>query len=161
MNGPIFLNTELIERIKSTLNYSRRISIYLALVYLVNKRINILDYTVIIYLISSWHHSFERKLCLCRNWYYLTQFSFFSMDFVGFTVFCSALGTQGSAVTIATGLTGVTVGPAGQASTEGLQSLLSNDDELEINEEHSGRENKNFSHGRTRKASRALLLLNL
>lgn len=89
------------------------------------------------------------------------NFLFFPVGFVGFTVFCSALGTQGSAVTIATGLTGVTRGPAGQASTEGLQSLLSDDDELEISEEHSGQENKNFSHGRTRKASRALLILNL
>lgn len=81
------------------------------------------------------------------------------MGFVGFTVFCSALGTQGSEATISTGLTGVTRGPAGQASTEGLQSLLNDDDDLEINEEHSGGENKNFSHGRTRTAGRALLNL--
>ncbi|XP_044051409.1 proheparin-binding EGF-like growth factor [Siniperca chuatsi] len=55
---------------------------------------------------------------------------------------CSALGAQGSEATFSSELAGVTGGPA---SGEGLQSLLSDDDELEIDEELSGGDNENFS----------------
>ncbi|KAG8011846.1 Proheparin-binding EGF-like growth factor, partial [Nibea albiflora] len=59
-------------------------------------------------------------------------------------VVCSALGTQGSEATFSGELAGVTGGPA---SGEGLQSLSDDDDELEIDEEVSGGDNQNFSHG--------------
>ncbi|XP_071339557.1 proheparin-binding EGF-like growth factor isoform X1 [Trachinotus anak] len=54
----------------------------------------------------------------------------------------SSLGAQGSDDTYSSGLAVVTGGPA---SGEGLQSLLSDDDELEIDEELSGGDNENFS----------------
>ncbi|TKS78375.1 EGF-like growth factor Heparin-binding [Collichthys lucidus] len=59
-------------------------------------------------------------------------------------VVCSALGTQGSEATFSGELVGVTGGPA---SGEGLQTLFGDDDELEIDEEVSGGDNQNFSHG--------------
>uniref|UniRef100_A0A3B4VL12 Amphiregulin n=1 Tax=Seriola dumerili TaxID=41447 RepID=A0A3B4VL12_SERDU len=65
----------------------------------------------------------------------------FSVCSVGFTVVCSSLGAQGSEATYSSGLAGVTGGPA---SGEGLQTLLSDDDELEIDEELSGGDNENF-----------------
>lgn len=58
---------------------------------------------------------------------------------VGFTV---VSGAQGSEATFPSELAGVT---GGLASGEGLQSLLSDDDELEADEEVSGANNENFS----------------
>ncbi|XP_030272589.1 proheparin-binding EGF-like growth factor [Sparus aurata] len=55
-------------------------------------------------------------------------------------VVCGALGTQGSGTALSSELAGVTGGPA---SGEGLQ--LSDDDELEVDEELSGGDNENFS----------------
>ncbi|XP_045891812.1 amphiregulin [Micropterus dolomieu] len=55
---------------------------------------------------------------------------------------CSALGAQGSEATFSSELAGVTGGPA---SGEGLQSLQSDDEELEIDEELSGGDNENVS----------------
>lgn len=79
------------------------------------------------------------------------------MGFVAFTIVCGALGT-GSEATLSSEPAEVTGGPAGPASAEGLQSSQSDDDELEIDEEHSGGENENLSlHGTTRKASKSLL----
>ncbi len=70
---------------------------------------------------------------------------------VGFTVVCSAVGTQGSEATFSVELAGVTGGPA---SGEGLQRSLSDDDELEIDEELSGGDNENFSlHGTKNKTN--------
>ncbi|XP_040898564.1 proheparin-binding EGF-like growth factor [Toxotes jaculatrix] len=57
-------------------------------------------------------------------------------------VVCSALGAQGSEAIYSSELAGVTGGPA---SGEGLQSLLSDDDDLEIGEELSGGDNENVS----------------
>lgn len=57
-------------------------------------------------------------------------------------VVCSTIGTQGSEATFSSELAGVTGGPA---SGEGLQSLLSDDDELEVDGELSGGDNENFS----------------
>ncbi|TKS78391.1 EGF-like growth factor Heparin-binding [Collichthys lucidus] len=64
----------------------------------------------------------------------------------GALYFCCkcALGTQGSEATFSGELVGVTGGPA---SGEGLQTLFGDDDELEIDEEVSGGDNQNFSHG--------------
>ncbi|GAA6226466.1 proheparin-binding EGF-like growth factor [Lates japonicus] len=60
-------------------------------------------------------------------------------------VVCSALGAQGSEATHSGELVVVTGGPA---SGEGLQGSLSDDDELETDEEVSGGDNENFSlHG--------------
>lgn len=74
---------------------------------------------------------------------------------VGFTVICCYLGAQGSEATgYSSELAGVTGGPA---SGEGLQSLLSDDDELEI-DELSGGDNENVSlHGTTSKTNSFLL----
>ncbi|XP_073321698.1 uncharacterized protein areg [Pagrus major] len=55
-------------------------------------------------------------------------------------VVCGALGTQGSGTVLSSELAGVTGGPA---SGEGLQ--LSDDDELEVDEELSGGDNENFN----------------
>ncbi|XP_035514614.1 proheparin-binding EGF-like growth factor [Morone saxatilis] len=55
---------------------------------------------------------------------------------------CSAFGTQGAEATFPGELAGVTGGPA---SGEGLLATLSDDDELEIDEELSGGDNENFS----------------
>ncbi|XP_036952755.1 proheparin-binding EGF-like growth factor [Acanthopagrus latus] len=55
-------------------------------------------------------------------------------------VVCGALSTQGSGTSLSSELAGVTGGPA---SGEGLQ--LSDDDELEVDEELSGGDNDNFS----------------
>lgn len=67
-----------------------------------------------------------------------------------FTVVCSGLGAQGSDATFSRELGGVTGGPA---SGEGLQALLSGDDELDIDEELSGGDNENVSlHGMTTKS---------
>lgn len=64
----------------------------------------------------------------------------------GFTVVSGSLGTQGSEATFSGELAAVTGGPA---SGEGLQVTLSDDDELEVEEEVSGGDNENFSlHGR-------------
>ncbi|XP_051279324.1 proheparin-binding EGF-like growth factor [Dicentrarchus labrax] len=57
-------------------------------------------------------------------------------------VVCSAFGTQGAEATFSGELAGVTGGPA---SGEGLLTTLSDDDELEIDEELSGGDNENFS----------------
>ncbi|KAM9360611.1 uncharacterized protein areg [Symphorus nematophorus] len=57
-------------------------------------------------------------------------------------VVCGAPGTQGSEATLSSELVVVTGGPA---SGEGLQSSLSDDDELEIDEDLSGGDNENFS----------------
>lgn len=66
---------------------------------------------------------------------------------LGFTVVCGALSTQGSGTSLSSELAGVTGGPA---SGEGLQ--LSDDDELEVDEELSGGDNDNFSlYGTTKK----------
>lgn len=67
---------------------------------------------------------------------------------VGFTLVCSAVGTQGPEATFSGELAGVTGGPA---SGEGLQTLPSDDDELEIDEELSGGDNENFSLGTANK----------
>lgn len=67
----------------------------------------------------------------------------------GFTVVCSALGTQGSEAKVSSEPSGVTRAPVGSASTEGLQSSQGGDEELEIDEEHLV---EHFSHGKTRKA---------
>lgn len=64
---------------------------------------------------------------------------------VGFTVVCSALGTQGSEAIFSSELVGVTGGPA---SGEGLQNSLSYDDE--IDEDVSGGDHFN-PHGKTTK----------
>uniref|UniRef100_A0A665WGE9 Amphiregulin n=1 Tax=Echeneis naucrates TaxID=173247 RepID=A0A665WGE9_ECHNA len=61
---------------------------------------------------------------------------------VYFTVVCSSLGAQGSEAAFSSGLVGVTGGPA---SGEGLQNLLSEDDELETDEELSGGDTENFN----------------
>lgn len=72
---------------------------------------------------------------------------FHSFSPVALTVVCSALGAQGSEATHSSELVVVTGGPA---SGEGLQGSLSDDDELETDEEVSGRDNENFSlHGKT------------
>lgn len=77
------------------------------------------------------------------------SFFFFLCPF-GFTV-CSALGAQGSEATFSSELAGVTGDPA---SGEGLQSLQSDDEELEIDEELSGGDNENVSlHGTTKTKS--------
>lgn len=68
---------------------------------------------------------------------------------MGFTVVCSALGTQGSEAKVSSEPSGVTRAPVGSASTEGLQSSQGGDEELEIDEEHQV---EHFSHGTTRKA---------
>ena len=70
-------------------------------------------------------------------------------DYVFFSVFylvvCCVLGAQGSEDTFSSELNGVTGGPA---SGEGLQSSLSDDDELETYEELSGGANEHVSvHG--------------
>ena len=52
---------------------------------------------------------------------------------VCFPLVSGALGAQGSEATFSGELSGVTSGPA---SGEGLQSLLSDDDELELDEEN-------------------------
>lgn len=67
---------------------------------------------------------------------------------VGFTVVCSWFGAQGSEATYSSGLAGVTGGPA---SGEGLQTLMSDDDELEIDEDLSGGDSEHFSHHGTTK----------
>lgn len=87
--------------------------------------------------------SLLHSLSSCRS--ILNSFLFFCP--LGFTVVCGALGTQGSGTALSSELAGVTGGPA---SGEGLQ--LSDDDELEVDEELSGGDNENFSlHGRTNK----------
>lgn len=57
-------------------------------------------------------------------------------------VVSSALGAQGSEATFSGEIAGVTGGPA---SGEGLQTSMSDDDELEVYEEVSGGENENYS----------------
>ncbi|XP_070760962.1 amphiregulin [Enoplosus armatus] len=57
-------------------------------------------------------------------------------------VVCSTLSAQGLEVTFSTELAGVTGGPA---SGEGLQSSLSNDDEVETDKELSGGDNESVS----------------
>lgn len=70
---------------------------------------------------------------------------FFLCVLVGFTVICSAIGTQGSEAIVSSELAGVTGGPA---SGEGLHSALNYDEE--IDEEVSGGDHENFhSHGKT------------
>ncbi|XP_058492547.1 proheparin-binding EGF-like growth factor [Solea solea] len=59
------------------------------------------------------------------------------------SVVCSAVGVQGSETTYSSELARVTGGPA---SGEGLHSLRSDDDELEIDEELSGGDSENFSN---------------
>lgn len=65
------------------------------------------------------------------------------MCFSPFPVVCSVVGAQGSEVTFSSELNGVTGGPS---SGEGLQTTLSDDDELEADEELSGIANENISH---------------
>nr|XP_046241295.1 proheparin-binding EGF-like growth factor isoform X2 [Scatophagus argus] len=55
---------------------------------------------------------------------------------------CGALGAQAFEATFSSGVVGVTGGPA---SGEDLQSLQSDDDEQEVDEELSGGDNENFS----------------
>lgn len=59
-----------------------------------------------------------------------------------FSIVCSDLGAQGSEATFSSELNVVTGGPA---SGEGHQSLLSDDDELETDEELSGGANENVN----------------
>ena len=66
---------------------------------------------------------------------------------LGSSVVCGAPGTQGSEATLSGDLVVVTGGPA---SGEGLQSLLSDDGELEVDEDLLGGDNENFGlHGTT------------
>ncbi|CAK6950805.1 amphiregulin [Scomber scombrus] len=58
-------------------------------------------------------------------------------------VVCSIVGAQGSEITFSSELSGVTGGPS---SGEGLQTTLSDDDELEADEELSGIANENVGH---------------
>ena len=66
---------------------------------------------------------------------------FFSACRVGFAVVCSAQGAEGSEARYLSELAEVTRGPA---SGEGLQSLLTDDDELDVDEELSGGDNDNI-----------------
>lgn len=78
---------------------------------------------------------------------------------VGFTVVCGAPGTLGSEAAFSGELAGVT---GGLASGEGLQSSLTDDDELEVDEELPGGDNENFSlHGMTNKMHAFLFLIQM
>lgn len=84
----------------------------------------------------------------------LTHYCYFCACLVGFTVVCSAVGTQGSDTTFSSELARVTGGPA---SGEGLQRSQSDDDDLEIDEELSGGDNENFSLGTANKTNPFLI----
>ena len=64
---------------------------------------------------------------------------------VGVVLAFSAVGVLGSEVTFSNGLSRVTGGPA---SGEGLQSSLSEDEELEVDDDLSGGADIASSHGK-------------